>query len=172
MRGSILLALIAALAAPDTAPAEPLGRLFFTPAQRSALDAGKRLSTAPATTQRAAPRGPGSITLNSVVRRSDGEYTVWVNGRALAQGGAPGVNAAPSNSHRAAARVNLRGTKNPVELRVGQQLKAATGKIVETYQTPLAAAPKPTTRSARPVGSDHAGSEPAPEPANDPTEER
>jgi hypothetical protein len=172
MRGSLLLALIATLAVPDTAPAEPLGRLFFTPAQRNALDAGKRLSAAPATTQRAAPRGPRSITLNGVVRRSDGEYTVWVNGRALGQGGAPGVNAAPSNNHRAAARVNVRGTGNPVELRVGQQLKASTGKIVETYQSPTAAAPNPATRSARPVGSNRAGSEPAPEPANDPADER
>jgi hypothetical protein len=170
------MVLIVALAAPHTAVSEELGRLFFTPAQRSAMDAGKRLSAAPAIIKRAAPRGPRSITLSGVVRRSDGEYTVWVNGRAVGKGGPPGVSAAPSTNHRSAARVNVRGSNNPVELRVGQQLKGSTGKIVETYQsssgqsTSAAAVPKPTARSSRP--NDDSASEQAPEPANDLPEQR
>lgn len=163
-RATILFALIAALAAPVAVAVEPLGRLFFTPAQRSALDAGKRLATspAPAASKRAAPRGPGSITLSGVVRRSDGEYTVWVNGRAVGKGGPPGVSAAPSANHPSAARVNLRGTNDPVELRVGQQLKRSTGKVLEAYQssaepnTSAAAAPKRKARPLRPAGNDAA----------------
>lgn len=148
-RATVPFALIAALAAPGAAPAEPLGRLFFTPAQRSALDAGKRLSATPAGPKRAAPRGPGSITLSGVVRRSDGEYTVWVNGRAVGKGGPPGVSATPSANHPSAARVNLRGTNNPVELRVGQQLKRSTGKIVEPYESIVG-----RTEVAMPVGKE------------------
>jgi hypothetical protein len=164
-RAAVLFALAVALAAPGAAPAEPLGRLFFTPAQRSALDAGKRLSVSPAASKRAAPRGPGSITLSGVVRRSDGEYTVWVNGRAVGKGGPPGVSAAPSANHPSAARVNLRGTNNSVELRVGQQLKRSTGKIVEAYQssavqnTSAVAAPKPKARPPRPAGNDAAAAQ-------------
>ena len=61
--------------------AEPLGRLFFTPEQRAALDAGK-LIQAPRSSRVPAARGPREVTLNGVVTRSDGESTVWVNGRA------------------------------------------------------------------------------------------
>jgi hypothetical protein len=177
MRGAVLLALIAALSALGTASAEELGRLFFTPAQRSALDAGKRLSAAPATTKPAA-RGPRSITLSGVVRRSDGDYTVWVNGRAVGKGGPPGVSAAPSTSNRSAARVTVRGAGNPVELRVGQQLKGSTGKVVETYQSSSGqpasapAVPKPTARSSRPAGNNDSAAEQMPEPANDLPDER
>lgn len=166
-----VFALIAALVAPGASGAETLGRLFFTPAQRSELDAGKRLSASPAASRPAAPRGPGSITLSGVVRRSDGEYTVWVNGRAVGKGGPSGVSAAPSTKHRSAARVNVRGTSNPVELRVGQQLRRSTGKIVETYQTSSApntsaAAPKPKARPRRPADSDDVVSEQASESAD------
>jgi hypothetical protein len=171
-RATVFFALIAALAAPGAAPAEPLGRLFFTPAQRSALDAGKRLSVTPAGPKRAAPRGPGSITLSGVVRRSDGEYTVWVNGRAVGKGGPTGVSAAPSANHPSAARVNLRGTDSPVELRVGQQLKRSTGKIVEAYQSSTgqnasAAAPRPKARPPRPARNDDEAGAQSSESASD-----
>jgi hypothetical protein len=129
--------------------AEPLGRLFFSPAQRNALDAGKKITAPRATRAPAAPRGPREITLNGVVTRSDGEYTVWVNGRAVGKGGPPGVSATPSANHPSAARVNLRGTNNPVELRVGQQLKRSTGKIVEPYE-PIVG----RTEVAMPVGKE------------------
>jgi hypothetical protein len=175
---TVLFTLIAVLAVSGAAPAEPLGRLFFTPAQRSALDAGKRLSTSPAASKPAAPRGPGSITLSGVVRRSDGEYTVWVNGRAVGKGGPPGVSAAPSANHPSAARVNVRGTNDPVEMRVGQKLTRSTGKIVETYQsstgqkTPGAAAPKAKTPPRRPAGNEDATNAQASESAGDLPDER
>ena len=110
--------------------AETLGRLFFTPAQRNTLDAGKQL----AKPRQAAPNGPQAATLNGVVTRSDGVPTVWVNGHAVG-GGTSAVNASPSASDPAAARVELRGTSHPVRLRVGQSFDRSTGKVVESYES-------------------------------------
>ena len=117
-----------------TPAAEPLGRLFFTPAQRSMLDAGKQL----ATPRKAAPSGPLAAKLNGVVTRSDGESTVWVNGHAVGGDGTPAVNASASASDPAAARVELRGARNPVRLRVGQSFDRSTGKVVESYESATA----------------------------------
>ena len=60
-----------------TAPglaADSLGRLFFTPAQRNVLDAGKSLGKA-APVVPVAP-GPRNVFLSGVVTRSDAERTV------------------------------------------------------------------------------------------------
>jgi hypothetical protein len=114
-----------------TVAAEPLGRLFFTPAQRNTLDAGKQL----ATSRKAAPSGPPAATLNGVVTRSDGESTIWVNGHAVSGNGTPAVNASASASDPAAARVELRGARNPVRLKVGQRFDRSTGKVKESYES-------------------------------------
>ncbi len=144
MRTAISLCLLTAtLAAPIPGSAEPLGRLFFTAAQRSALDAGKRLAASPPASKRTAPRGPESATLSGVVRRSDGEYTVWVNGRAVGKGGPPGVSAVPSENHPAAARIKLRGASAPVELRVGQRVGRSTGSVSEGYLLRQRSTPEP-----------------------------
>jgi hypothetical protein len=50
-----------------------LGRLFFTPAERTALD--RAPADAHASTE------PTSRTLNGIVRRSDGQGTVWIDGK-------------------------------------------------------------------------------------------
>lgn len=145
MRRAISLFLLTAtFAAPIAGAAEPLGRLFFTPAQRSALDAGKRLATSPPpAAKRTAPRGPESATLSGVVTRSDGEYTVWVNGRAVGKGGPPGVSAVPSASHPAAARIKLRGANAPVELRVGQRVERSAGRVSEGFLRRQRSMPEP-----------------------------
>lgn len=136
--------------------AEPLGRLFFTPAQRAALEAGKKISAPRAARAPAAPRGPREVTLNGVVTRSDGESTVWVNGRALDERPASGISATASSSDPAAARVKLGGARNTVQMRVGQRLERSSGKITEPYEmasrpteaaTPLAKKRKSATRN-------------------------
>ena len=109
--------------------AETLGRLFFTPAQRSTLDAGKQL----ATPRKAAPSGPRAATLNGVVTRSDGESTVWVNGHSVTRTGSP--NASASHSDPAAARVELQGAGGRVKLKVGQRFDRSTGKVQESYES-------------------------------------
>ena len=113
----------------STPAAEPLGRLFFTPAQRSTLDAGKQL----ATPRKATPSGPRAATLNGVVTRSDGESTVWVNGHSVTRTGSP--NASASHSDPAAARVELQGAGGRVKLKVGQRFDRSTGKVQESYES-------------------------------------
>ncbi len=128
--------LASALLAPSLHAAEPLGRLFFTPAQRSTLDAGKQLDRPK--TAGPAVRGPRSLTVNGIVTRSDGESTVWVNGGAagVKRPGAATILATPSNA--ATARVQVTGSST--KLRVGQTLDRATGKVTESYEARQASA--------------------------------
>lgn len=123
--------LLLVLLPPALHAAEPLGRLFFTPAQRNSLDAGKELDMP----KKAGPavRGPRSLTVNGIVTRSDGESTVWVNGRQanIARPSAAPIHAKPSGSTGAKVRV----LDSESKLRVGQTLDRRTGRITEAYQT-------------------------------------
>lgn len=124
--------LLLALLTPSLHAAQPLGRLFFTPAQRNTLDAGKQLDR-PKTAAGPAVRGPRSLTVDGIVTRSDGESTVWVNGGAagIKRQGAATISATPSSA--ATARVQVTGTST--KLRVGQTLDRATGKVTEPYES-------------------------------------
>jgi hypothetical protein len=142
--------LLAALAASVSVAAEGadqrLGRLFFTPQQRATLDAGR--SIAPAKPRRAArPSGPSEIRLDGIVTRSDGERTVWVNGRAYHNAAPSGVSVAPT-ADPARARVQVRTDRRPVEMRVGQQLDRAAGRVSEVYVRPRS--PERAPRSDQP----------------------
>lgn len=163
----VVLTVIALLAfhAADVPAAEPLGRLFFTPAQRNTLDAGKQLDLP----KKAGPtvRGPRSVTVNGVVTRSDGESTVWVNG-APAESRRPGaapISAKPAGP--AGARVRVLDSES--KLRVGQTLDRRTGKVTEAYEHKPAppepsAAPREAS-GAQPPG--HADAQPKDKAAED-----
>ena len=125
----ILMVMVAIMPWCASNSAETLGRLFFTPAQRSTLDAGKQL----ATPRKAAPSGPRAAMLNGVVTRSDGESTIWVNGHSVSRSGSP--NASASHSDPAAARVELQGAGGRVKLKVGQRFDRSTGKVQESYES-------------------------------------
>ncbi|MFL6579684.1 MAG: hypothetical protein ACJ8G2_02990 [Burkholderiales bacterium] len=126
----IMCLLPAALSWNTARAAEPLGRLFFTPAQRHIFDSGKQL---PSTTPKAAPPGPQTAKLNGVVTRSDGENTVWINGHTIDRKNPP-IKATASPTDPAVARVELPDAKNSVKLKVGQRYVRSTGKIIESYQ--------------------------------------
>lgn len=90
-----LLALSMAL--PMTTLAEPLGRLFFSPAQRSALD--QQAQTEPS------PAEQGNATrFDGMVLRSNGRSTYWIGGK-------------PRNSTEAL----------PARLRVGESVDPTNG---------------------------------------------
>lgn len=132
--------------------AEPLGRLFFTPAQRTTLDAGKQLDLP----KKAGPtvRGPRSVTLNGIVTRSDGESTVWVNG-APAESRRPGaapISAKPSGT--ADARVRVLDSES--KLRVGQTLDRRTGRVAEAYEH-KPAPPQPSAAPREAAGAQPPG---------------
>ena len=76
--------LVGAALAAGMAPcaAQELGRLFFTPEQRSALDA-RRKARVPDRPAAAAVTASPTLRLDGYVERSSGRSTVWVNREAL-----------------------------------------------------------------------------------------
>ena len=67
------LSALGATAGAQDAPA-PLGRLFFTPEQRSALDRQRQVDV------KETVAGESTLTIDGVALRSSGKRTVWVNG--------------------------------------------------------------------------------------------
>ncbi|MBL8445938.1 MAG: hypothetical protein JNJ44_00835 [Zoogloeaceae bacterium] len=106
------LALLAGLALPTGAvhaAESPLGRLFYTPAERRQLDEMRRLG--PRTN--AAPRS--ALRLDGLVRHPDGRTTVWINGEP-----APAHDVQPQ---RAPGKAAIRtGSGKGLILGVGDQL--------------------------------------------------
>src|SRR5688572_14425741 len=68
---------------------EPLGRLFFTPPQRSSLDIARsqraRTTLATESTEQQPVQQEQTISYGGMVRRSDGKSTVWINGRPVTE---------------------------------------------------------------------------------------
>lgn len=139
--------------AQSTAPAPTLGRLFFTPAQRAALDEARRRPPAAARLEaRPLPPAPGYVTLNGVVRRSDGTTTIWLNNRTLdGRRTAEGLEVSQSKRAPGPGNVTVRVPQagRTVDMRVGQQLEVTSGKVQESYQiAPRAEAPAAGTPAA------------------------
>jgi hypothetical protein len=116
-----------------------LGRLFYTPDQRAALNANIRSVTK--TPKKRAPI-PRSVTLSGVVTRSDGERTVWVDGQAYHQGNPDDVRVITNSGDPGLAELKVRGVGKRVPVRVGQQLDPASGITSELYETPGPGAPE------------------------------
>ena len=110
---------IAIATAAAQAADEGLGRLFFTPQQRAALDAGRRIAAAkPKAGTTSAKRPVRELRLDGIVTRSDGERTVWVNGRAYHDGQPAGLRVTPVEP--AAARIHVGESGRAIKLRVGE----------------------------------------------------
>ena len=126
--------------------AEPLGKLFFTPTQRNALDTGKSarkpIRVAPA---------PQKVQLNGVVIRSDGGSTVWINGRETEGKAVSGVRASTSATDPTSAQLRVRGAKKSVRLRVGQRLDPVSGNVLEPYESAVPSAATVVRSSKKPV---------------------
>ena len=119
-RALLLLALTIASAA---AQAEELGRLFFTPEQRAALDARRRARI---------PDSPGSIVATPVtrvdgfVKRSAGPSTIWINGEWTTES-AP---EAPRIAEPApAVSVSVGEAGGRVRLKPGETLDRGNGEV-------------------------------------------
>lgn len=124
-RTSALAAVLVLLFAAAPARAQELGRLFFTPEQRVALDARRkaRLPDKPAAPVVAVP----VTRVDGYVKRSGGPSTVWVNGDPLTESApeAPRIDASePSGS------VSLTvGESGRTRLRPGEALDRGTGEV-------------------------------------------
>ena len=82
----LLLLLLTILQSTAGAQQEPLGRLFFTPQQRAALDRQRQLNP---NFNANATDNESSQTLNGEVHRSSGRNTRWINGEASWNNGTP-----------------------------------------------------------------------------------
>jgi len=108
------------------APAEPLGRLFFTPEQRAALDRQRLLNILTPHQETG-----GSLRLDGVVQRSGGSTTVWVNGRVRRDddvSSAFRIMAPSREPDRVAFSID---NAPPATLRVGETLDRATQQTTD-----------------------------------------
>ena len=130
---------IVLLLATGPAAAEPaLGRLFFTPAQRLELDRERAAAAANASrpaaiqAQSKAPP-PKMVTLNGIVRRSDGGTTIWVNNKPLHDRFGD-AEISTGTIAREGVGINLPTSGKQVRLKVGQTVDATSGTVAESYQ--------------------------------------
>lgn len=143
------LAGVAAAAPAAAQSAEPLGRLFFTPAQRLSLDVSRtnRTRAALSTTERTEDTTPlvQTITYGGVVRRSDGKSTAWFNNRPFNdQELAGGANIVGRVRSDGSVTLQVPQTGRSVNLKPGQSVELLSGTIEEAYsRKPPASKPEP-----------------------------
>ncbi len=133
---------------------EPLGRLFYTERERAALDANiARVTKKPV---KAVPIPP-SVTLNGIVTRSDGERTVWIDGRAYYQGSPDNVRVITHPDEPGVAELKVPGVSQRRPVRVGQRLDPASGETFESFE----AGPAPDALQQVPPTAAETGAESA-----------
>lgn len=124
--GRIVLPLIAMLVAMSAWPAEPvtLGRLFFTPERRLALERQRTHNV-----QQAQALQGTTMTLDGVVYRSSGKSTVWINQHAQNENEAKRTGVSATLSPRNPGRALIApGEDTPANLKVGEAVNRATGE--------------------------------------------
>ena len=117
--------------------AEPLGRLFFTPQQRSTLDnaRGQKIKIDVEVETETETPNLEIISVNGMIKRSDGQSTVWINNQLLNEKRAPsGIKIISRSADDARVTLQLPPSSRNVDLKVGQNLDAVTGQIQESYQ--------------------------------------
>jgi hypothetical protein len=127
---------------------ESFGRLFHTPAQRTQLDAARTRPPRvelPPEVQVEAPAAPQSLSIDGIVRRSDGRATVWVNRKPTEvpeRRGPVRVDAVRDAADGADLR--LPDTGQRVRIKVGQEVDVQSGTVTERYRQPRAAGGRTT----------------------------
>lgn len=154
LRPLLVCLLLAAASGPTAAADPPVGRLFFTPAQRALLDVARSQRTrATVATERTEQvlveqPAPQTITYGGMVRRSDGQTTVWINDRAVhGQEAVGGTTLIRRLGPDGAVTLEVPQSNRRVDLKVGQSVEVLSGSIGETSARP-APAPKPEAENA------------------------
>lgn len=117
----LLLGATAVLAANETNGGTTLGRLFFTPEKRAALERQRQLNIQETQTLEGA-----SMSLDGVVVRSSGKRTVWINSRAQHDASAPAGVTAETGPRQPGQAVLQAGEETPARLKVGESINRAT----------------------------------------------
>lgn len=125
LRALILLAGAAASLGGPPAAAQQLGRLFFTPEQRAALDARRkaRVPDKPAAVVAASP----TMRLDGFVQRSSGRSTIWVNREALDERSPEAPRIAPGGDPR--VTVGVGESRARISLKPGETLDRGNGEV-------------------------------------------
>ncbi len=136
------LCLVVLLLVHGLASAGELGRLFLSPADRTAIDAARlRLKSAPGTQMSGPDEGASTarppalddpaetVTVNGYVWRSAGAPTVWINGRDAA----PGKLSAPARDGQR-VRVALAHGAGQVALKPGQSFDSGSRQVSDAYE--------------------------------------
>ena len=116
-----------AAASPPVCADEELGRLFFTPERRQALDRQRELNIQET---QVIPEDP-TLTINGVVTRSSGKQTTWINGVAQNENDQPsGVTV--TSSHKNPGKVLVRPNDQPgTQANVGDTVNRNTGEATD-----------------------------------------
>jgi hypothetical protein len=126
MRRLLTLALATAFLSPGNGGAQELGRLFFTPEQRSVLDARRaaRLPDKPAVAQESP-----TTRVDGFVARSSGRSTMWVDGEPLQDGAQPEGLRVLRGRDTGKVTVTFGEQARRIEMRVGETLDRSTGDV-------------------------------------------
>jgi len=122
-----LLLLVALLLAGSPASAQQFGRLFFTPEQRSALDARRkaRVPDKPAAVVVASP----TTRVEGYVKRSGGPSTVFVNGEGQTESAQPDSPRVPRNPRDNRVSIPVGDAGARVQLKPGETLDRGSGDV-------------------------------------------
>lgn len=128
MRPATALVLIAAGLGPAFgawgAESVDLGRLFFTPERRQALEYQRNFNVQEAQTLQGT-----TMSLDGVVYRSSGKSTVWINRQAQNEGETARTGVSATVSAKSPGKALLApGEEVAAELKVGETMNRATGE--------------------------------------------
>lgn len=156
-------------AKPAVSAAEPVGRLFFTPAQRASLDVARsrraRTTLSTEQSEEAAPVAQ-TITYSGMVRRSDGKSTLWVNNRAISDNEAATGAIVGSVRPDGSVTLSLPQSGRSVDLKPGQSIELLSGTIEEGYsRKPVAPEAKPAAKPPVDAKAERPGAPAAESPA-------
>jgi hypothetical protein len=124
-----------------------MGRIFFTPAQRATLDNARKQNirvemgtdSEQPTTQAPVPH---NISVNGLIRRSDGKNTIWLNNRVIDEH-QPGTISAAIGKTDNRVLLNVPESGRKLDLKVGQSVEIVSGTIEESYLRRPASKPEP-----------------------------
>ena len=130
-----------------------VGRLFFTQAERAALERARRQaeevptiepeqpSTPPLIAETAPDEELPVITVDGYVRRSGGEATVWVNGENSYDGNIGASRIDPRSARVRGQRIAIvpDDTRIPVLLKPGQSYDPNSATTADAYELPAPA---------------------------------
>lgn len=152
------LCLCGAIAAESIDAPAQLGRLFFSPEERAALD---RLRAQPG------PLGPSrALRFDGVIQQSGRTAVYWINGAIATAQALPGLHLEPGS------RQQLRTPaadprRQAIRIKVGQTLEPGQGRPRERYEAPAASLDDLLQRLSRRgagAGPEHAVSDRPPRP--------